>query len=222
MEEVVVPITVSFIGGGAFVATIKFIKFLIERRDRRRIEESTHTVEENIKAIALVYDCLNRILIGTPSDRVLLIEASDSGRIPRPGVQLFADVCMEVHNELIASCRERWQRAPVDSWYCKMLSDLVEKEHVEIYTEELSDANLLKDTYKSINVACSHVDLIATSEGSLFYTSISFAEDPPLSARDRELIRTEILKIKALFNEYHFLQKPKKEAEGGERELWNL
>lgn len=202
MIDLLPTLITSFVGGGAFVGTLRFLRFLIERRDRKHL----HSVEENIKATSRIYDEMQYLMEKTPCDRVLIIEAHNSGRIPRPGIKLYATIIHEVHGTSIKSCRRGWpENSSLDSSYVKMLAELVEKGHLEIYTDDMSDS-ALHNTYRSIGVSCSHVDMLAASEGSLFYTSISFAEDPCLSPTDREYIRGSLGRIKELFLEYHFLK----------------
>lgn len=186
----------AFFSGGALVAILGFVQFLLKRRDKREKEG----FREGLEQIHEVYAAMYTVLHETPASRVMVLRAENNGTVPRAGCELFGTVIYEVTDGELPSRRESFVRQRLDGPYVSMLNDVAREEQIRLVTDDM-DSGLLRDLYESDGVAAADVMSLNIEPGEFMYLSMQYALDEELDAGARDAIRACLTKIRLIFAE---------------------
>jgi len=147
-------------------------------------------VVDALRAIEGIYQTLNTVLSSTPVSAARLMVITDSGKIPRAGIPMFATSVHEVCHEPNTTSKNIWNRLPLDEYlnsYAIQLED--SKEPIILQRDQLKSGSLLRDvmtTCKSEQLMLVH---ILQGESMYHYLQLEFPTEYVLTPEDRNLIR---------------------------------
>lgn len=185
---------IELLTGGGAVALLGFLRFLIRRRDRNDAESAAHMVAD-------IYRSLTAIVATTKANRALVLRTSNGGGIPRVGSPLYSTAIYEVFNDATEPVSGAWEKQYLDRGYVSLVSDLLREGRVRVMTKELPPGSILRDTYESLRVEFSDVFLLYQSRASIYYLSVDYGSLAETSAADRDKVRSEVNRIRRIFNE---------------------
>ena len=217
--ELISELGVSLLAGGAagLTALIGLFKWYFDRKDRLKKEKLQKEKEQQDKTssrMPAMFEAFNELystMLEPVTDhgaiRTLLLNASDSGRIPRIGIPLFVTVVAEVVNPYHKSVRESWTARPVDDQYIQMLIDLTARGQTEVIVSELKEGDPMRDTSVVAKTIESDIRLICQCDREMYYLAFHFDKNIPETAEYREEIRSLVLRVKEILEKEILEQK---------------
>ena len=187
----------EFLSGGSLVALLGFIRWAFEYYRKNGKSTSSYATRQ----IAKIYTHLNDIVGATRANRAVILKASNGGSIPRVGSTMYSSVVYEVFGEGQLPVSHMWEKQPLDEPYMRMLSDLLTTGKVTLHTDEMTKSSLLRDVYISQKVGSSYVYLVHKNPQSIYYMSVTFPENAPKTAAERNLIRGRLVAVQNIFKE---------------------
>jgi len=189
----------TFAGGGAFVATLKFIQFLVEVY----FFKSKHRVKITVEDISWLYNELNQILAKLDPARIVIVKAENGGGIPHIGNQVFSTVLYEVHDNDVDPVSAAWDKRPVDKGLADILSYIVQYDECRIDKGSVQGA--VRDIYEAQGIAFSLVYQVYKDEKAFFYMSINFRKNRTFDAKERTLLHDSVNKVRRRFSKIRYL-----------------
>lgn len=166
---------------------------------RARGKKTATAVPRAIEAVHEIYSAMNFLLSNTAASRVVLLRATNGGKIARVGMDLFSSVAYEVRDKHLESVRAAWQNQRLDEEYVRLLRGVYHEGSVALVTEDMKPS-ILRDEYEGGGVVASYVVGVASVPEAYFYLSINFAKEPRGgfnfdSAGFRNRVRVAVTKI---------------------------
>ena len=205
-----VEILSAVLGAGGLAAMISFIKWVIDRNDRIKKEQEEEELEEELEAERIpamfsafgkLYDRMRQVIDWPGCTRVVLLKASDSGRIPRVGIPIFVTIVAEVYRSGYKSARGNWFHRPVDDHYIQMLVDLVANEKTIVHSRDLSPDNVLYDTYEITGTQHSDIRLVLAKDSEMYYLSIHHDGEASEDSHYREMVLALVNSTRTILEE---------------------
>ncbi len=182
---------------GVAVAAMAWLRDWLHRRRKA----SARSVPDALDAVHDIYAALNYLLNDTAASRVLLLRATNGGKIAKPGMDLYSSVAYEVHDRHLLPARPGWQNQHLDEQYCRMLRKVFHEGHVINRVLEGSGLKpgVLRDQYLTDGVKASYIIAVATTPEAFFYLSLNFVDAKLLvdNPRFRSQLRTGTARIRA-------------------------
>lgn len=164
------PILDLLLSGGVAVALVGILSKYLERRwDKKNAVVKTSA--RVIKTIASVYQSMQKALVDTDIERVVILKAENGGGKPKVGAHIYISAIMEVHS-INNSILDNYQRLRADSSYVEILSDLISKGKVVIDPTSV-DESLLKTIYQAEKITYSEIYYLHATEEAIFYCSFA-------------------------------------------------
>ena len=189
---------ISVLSGGGLVAVIGLIKWLIQKRiDMREMD-----FKRGLERITEVYAQINRILVETSANRVSILRAEDSGKVPAAGKDLFSSVIHEVYDEQIGPIYPRWRSQPVEAGYLKILLGVAQRGAMVVATADIESLPL-KQLYEADGVKQTYLYELFSIPTQFFYVAVNFLDPKNLTPREMTIIAEAITQIRLIFIEQY-------------------
>lgn len=162
---------------------------LNEKRLKTFLEDSKHC---NVLAESLVLD--------ESADRVYIFRAHDSGGIPKLGLPYHISAVSAFYQDPLKDKSKRYKDIHVDDNYKDSIVSLIEKDKLEISTENLQEG-LMKDIYIDEGVIYAHIYKLAITDNSFFYMSVSWFLEPT----DSQVLQADLVanQIQSIYKKHH-------------------
>jgi len=121
-----------------------------------------------IKAVADIYQSMNRVINESEVERVVIMKAENGGGKPKVGGHLYISAIMEVGNNSKVSRLTDYNRLKADAGYVELLADLLSKFKVSLVTDELADS-LIKKIYLGEKVKYADAYFIHATDEAVYY-----------------------------------------------------
>lgn len=192
------PLLDLLLGGGVAVTLIGVLgKYLEYRWTQKKFTPKTSA--KVIKAIADIYQHMNKAISHEGIDRVVILKAENGGGKPKVGGVIYISAIMEVHKNSPSQILQDYQRLRADSNYVELLSDLLSKYKVDLNVDEIK-TSLLKTICEAEGIKYSEFHyLYATDEALYFCNFSSFSELNPLNSEVRLAIEVATSQISEIF-----------------------
>lgn len=181
----------EFLVGSGLLAFLS--KFILSYLKTRRIKKVTNSILD----VGHIYDILQEARSQLGCVRILILKTENGGGIPKVNSPIYATVLHEVYDAKIEPIKESWQRRLVDSFYCKILCQLLNEEKVEI--EEKNLEGILKPIYSSYGHKLSQKYYIKVFEDMFIFCSFIFDRDE-ITVNDQRIINDTIHKLKQVYD----------------------
>ncbi len=134
-------------------------------------------------------------------DRVTMFAGHNSGGIPRFGSPFYVTALHSVHSDRIAP--QDYENLSVDSHYVQTLVDVIRNQDTHIKYRGM-DRCQLKDYYELEGVSEAFISYLGLKANSLYYLSMTIANDREYSDKDLTYLRLRVKKIQYLLSSsYH-------------------
>jgi len=202
-NEVLLAIVAAASGGIGWVG-----KFIKQYWEKKQIKKEHNEYINRLKAIADVYNSMDRLQSSERIDRVFLLEISNGGHSPRPGSKLYAKsikITLEERNFSKEELINMYEKLPLDYNYIQMIIN-AQQEGFYYFDTEKEKPCMLKSLYQNEGIQCSEIYHIHTDidEEKMFILSASTYNDPETFKGEsfRAFLSTEIMVIRSNFKRY--------------------
>lgn len=167
----------GFVGVLTFVAKDSWTKAWERRKEKKK-----STMLLGLKSIRILYESMEQIMNLTKADRVLLLEVSNSGGIPKAGEKIYSraiEVKLE-DNSLRLPILNDYEKIRVDQEYISMVIEAKEKKMPYVFDVENHRGCLLKSLYEQEGIKYAEIYHIYsdTDKWRQFIVSVStFSDD---------------------------------------------
>jgi hypothetical protein len=177
-------------------AIVQFLKLLASYVKWRRGNRASKV----FASASAVYDELHRTLHDAGASRAIILRTENSGGVLRIDAPLYSSILYEAVGVHAAPRRHDWQRQRIDEAYVSMLHRLTTAAdgHTCIKASDLK--GMLANVYKTDGVEMFHLFLVSHSPKHLIYASLNFQTPDKLTAKQADVARSAINKIRNLFD----------------------
>lgn len=148
----------------------------------------------------LIDAVLSEIRAETKADRVLLISGHNGGGYPSPKTPYYVTVL----NTSIESAKAEAEiirgfvKMPVDRQYREMVLELLELDHINVWTDKLNEC-MLKDIYSADKICHSKLVKIYINSSRLIFLSVNTKKKEGFNSKERVAIMQKANQIRGLF-----------------------
>lgn len=199
MDSTVLVAALSFAG----IALPILAKFIYDYRAKKANKEK-HKFVNIIPAMNSLYEILSTMSFKSGAKRALVLKTENNGGRPRLGCALYSSVLYEVRSSNLPAVKPTWQRQMLDEEYTELLTHMMGGKDMayHFHISDMDEDSILKTVYQSTGVKQAFVIGICERPKTFVYLSLTFAEDEPLTADQKDAIRIGITKLRKLFEEY--------------------
>lgn len=185
-------------------------KIYEEWKSKRKVRKKESYLE-GLRAVAKVYNSMDLLKETDEITRVLLLEVSNGGHVPRPGSRMYVNAINVKHDDADVGrdILQRYEHVQIDDDYIKMCISVQETNRpyvINLNNALKVDANLLESYYLSEGILYSEVYHIYTdgSDEKMFIMSISTINKGEDFQREgiRATINAEVNMIRSQFEKY--------------------
>jgi hypothetical protein len=202
MDEDVLKLAASFLGGSGFVALLNFTKWLAERWLKHRRSKQEQHIPTMLAQVHEVYSSMHALLRMLPCDRVVVTLLENGGDVPALGKPLYATISYEVFTSSLPSEKENWYRRQIDEVYLEILMQVAMKGELEVDATALAPSEI-KDVYTAQGVVTSRHAAIHTTQGAFFMLSMDFKEQRTLNETQKALLAAQTSRLRAVFSKHY-------------------
>lgn len=174
----------------------------------RKNELKISTIEKALQGQVKLTNILDNIVRSFPEcSGALLLQATNGGSIPRMDKPIYSSILLSSNRDIDDGNKIIWEKQIIDESYRTILLDIIQKDKITIYTEQLPKRSLLYDVYTTRNVVMSKVykiQIIDNKEDQrIIYLSVLFNRPVSIDNSFRNNIRPFINKIRLLYKEMY-------------------
>ncbi len=205
-----------FVALGGFTGLSLLVKEFYKLYMRKKNTE----VNLVIKRESQIYDQLDNILQKSSAQKVVLLMLHNGGNSPRAGKPLYSSITHEVSTKGHARVADSWQNMRVDDHYVKKMCSMIgaPNELLLTRTEDMPEGSKRRIICESLNVVKTKICVVYTfvpttlklfkrtkdeTTGKLWYISIVWTEDVPITAEDRGIILSGINNIRTILEKQY-------------------
>ena len=204
--------TELFVSLGGLTGLIAFGKELYKAYMRNKV----YSMEEVQKSQLAIYKEMTRVIENTAAQKVLILYLHNGGSQPAVGKPLYSTALYEVNQSEMEPKIATWSKQRVDKQYTQMLVDMINSDNgsVILKTDEM-EKGILRDVYKADGITFSRVSHLGSHNpksfwrskskevGKTWYMSTVFQKTEPITAQERDVIRSAVSHISNILKEQY-------------------
>lgn len=187
--------------GGGVAAVVGLIKFMLERVDKKRAEETVMVRE--LTRRPRVLKSLRKVVRETGAARALVCVARNGGKQPNPASKLTSTVC-ENEYEFAQGQHDfggDWKEQPLTEWYIGKLVQISKDKMISTIVADIPECDPLRLTCEAHGIMKVRAYEVCSRDGEYYYFSIHFADDRKLDAKKEEAVRVCVGEIREAYRE---------------------